>query len=88
MQVVTHRAESPFFPDRGGTIVRSTDGIVSGRWRGLQAMGTGATLDVGSAAGDLASTLTGLVIPAGATAWGQFSAVELSAGAAVAYQRT
>ena len=85
MQTVTHRADPPFFPDRGGTIIRSTDGTVSGRWRGLQAMGTGATLDAGTAASDLAGTLTGLVIPAGSTVWGQFSAIDLSAGSAVAY---
>jgi hypothetical protein len=83
---VPTRHDPPFHPEHGGTIVRSTDGVVSGRWRGLQAMGTGATLDAGTAAGDLAGTLTGLVIPAGCTVWGQFSAIELSAGAAVAYQ--
>lgn len=86
MQTVTHRADPPFHPDRGGTIIRSTDGTVSGRWRGLQAMGTGATLDAGAAASDLTGTLTGLVIPAGATIWATFNAVQLSAGAAVAYQ--
>jgi hypothetical protein len=83
---VPTRHDPPAWPDRGGVVVRSADGTVSRRWRGLQALGTGATLDAGTAAGDLAGTLTGLVIPAGCTVWGQFSAIELSSGSCLMYQ--
>jgi hypothetical protein len=48
--------------DRGGDVITGT-GTVTGRWRGLQALGTGCTLDAGTAAADLSGTLTGVVIP-------------------------
>ena len=72
--------------DFGGDVIRSTDGVVTGRWQALQAMGTGATLAAGTAAADLNGTLTALVIPAGATVEARFSAVELFAGAALLYR--
>lgn len=71
--------------ESGGTVIRSTDGTVTGRWLALQALGTGCTLDSGTAASDLSGTLTGLVIPAGCTVEARFTAVELSAGAALLY---
>jgi hypothetical protein len=71
--------------DRGGDVITGTS-TVTGRWRGLQALGTGCTLAAGTAAADLTGTLTGVVIPAGAVLHGRFGSVQLSSGAAVAYQ--
>jgi hypothetical protein len=70
--------------DRGGDAISDTN-THAGRWRGLQALGTGCTLAAGTAAADLSGTLTGLVIPAGATVHARFTAVQLSAGACLMY---
>ena len=71
--------------DRGGDVITTSSGTVAGRWRGLQAMGTGCTLAAGTAAADLTGTLTGLVVPAGVTVHARLTAVQLSSGSAVAY---
>lgn len=84
---LTHSHDPQWRHDRGGDVVRSTDGAVTGRWLALQAMGTGCTLDSGTVSADLSGTLAGLVIPAGATVEARFSAIELSAGAAVLYHQ-
>jgi hypothetical protein len=70
--------------DRGGDVITGT-GTVTGRWRGLQALGTGCTLAAGTAAADLTGTLTGVMIPAGATVNAHFTAVQLSAGSCLLY---
>jgi hypothetical protein len=70
--------------DRGGDVITGT-GTVTGRWRGLQALGTGCTLAAGTAAADLTGTLTGVVIPAGAVLHGRFGSVQLSAGSCLLY---
>ena len=71
--------------DLGGDVITGT-GTHTGHWRALQALGTGATLDTGTAATDLGGTVAGVTIPAGTTVHGRFTAVQLSSGAAVAYQ--
>ena len=71
--------------DLGGDLITGT-GTHTGHWRALQALGTGATLDTGTAATDLGGTLAGVAIPAGTTVHARFTAVQLSSGAAVAYQ--
>jgi len=71
--------------DDGGTVITDTS-THTGRWRGVQALGTGATFAAGTAAADLTGSLTGVVIPAGATLQGRFTAIQLSSGVAVAYQ--
>lgn len=81
---ISHRHDPPFTFDQGGTVFTDTS-IHAGRWRALQALGTGATLAAGSAAADTSGTLTGLVIPAGATIVARFTAVQLSAGSCLAY---
>ena len=83
---VAHAHDPQWRHDHGGDVVRSADGTVTGRWQALQAMGTGCTLDSGTASSDLRGTLTGLQIPAGATVEARFTAVQLSAGSAVLYQ--
>lgn len=83
--MITSPAASDWRFDRGGVVITSSSGTVTGRWRGLQAMGTGCTLDAGTTAADLTGTLTGLVVPAGTALHGVFTAVQLSSGAAVAY---
>lgn len=70
--------------DEGGTVISGAT-VQTGRWRGLQALGTGATLAAGTVASDLTGTLTGVVVPAGAILHARFSAIQLSAGSAVAY---
>jgi len=70
--------------DRGGDVITGTS-THAGRWRGLQALSTGCTLAAGTAAADLTGTLTGLVIPAGATIHARFTAVQLSTGACLMY---
>lgn len=81
---VSHRHDPPFTFDQGGDVITDTS-IHAGRWRALQALGTGATLAAGSAAADASGTLTGLVIPAGCTVVARFTAVQLSAGSCLAY---
>jgi hypothetical protein len=71
--------------DLGGDLITGT-GTHTGHWRALQALGTGATLDTGTAATDLGGTVAGVTIPAGAILHGRFTAIQLSSGAAVAYQ--
>lgn len=71
--------------DRGGDVITSSSGTVVGRWRGLQAMGTGCTLAAGTVAADLTGTLSGLVVPAGVTVHARLTAVQLTSGTAVAY---
>ena len=85
--------------DLGGDLITGT-GTHTGHWRALQALGTGATLDTGTAllhegswwkaicavATDLGGTVAGVAIPAGTTVHARFTAVQLSSGAAVAYQ--
>lgn len=71
--------------DQGGSVITDTS-THTGRWVALQAMGAGCTLAAGTASADLTGTLTGLVVPAGATLQGRFTAIQLSAGAAVLYQ--
>jgi hypothetical protein len=71
--------------DDGGAVITDTN-THAGRWRGVQALGTGATFAAGTAAVDLSGTLTGVTIPAGATLQGRFTAIQLSSGVAVAYQ--
>lgn len=71
--------------DSGGAVIAGTS-LHAGRWRAMQALGTGATLAAGTVAVDLGGTLTGVIIPAGAILHGRFSAIQLSAGVAVAYQ--
>ena len=70
--------------ERGGDAISDTN-THTGRWRGLQALSTGCTLAAGTAAADLTGTLTGLVIPAGATVHARFTAVQLSTGACLLY---
>ena len=69
--------------DLGGDLITGTH---TGHWRALHALGTGATLDTGTAATDLGGTVAGVAIPAGTTVHGRFTAIKLSSGAAVAYQ--
>jgi hypothetical protein len=71
--------------DLGGDLITGT-GVHTGHWRALQALGTGATLDAGTAATDLGGTLAGVAIPAGTIVHGRFTAVQLSAGSCLAYQ--
>ena len=70
--------------DEGGQVITDTS-TYTGKWKGVQALGTGATLAAGTVAADLTGSLTGVVIPAGEILHGRFSAVQLSAGSAVAY---
>jgi hypothetical protein len=67
--------------DLGGDVITGT-GTHTGHWRALQALGTGATLDTGTAATDLGGTVAGVAIPAGTTVHARFTAVQLSSGAA------
>ena len=78
-------ASSPWRFDLGGDLIAGT-GVHTGHWRALQALGTGATLDTGTAATDLGGTVAGVTIPAGAILHGRFTAIQLSSGAAAAYQ--
>ena len=78
-------ASSPWRFDLGGDVITGT-ATHAGRWRGVQALGTGATFAAGTAAADLTGSLTGVTIPAGATLQGRFTAIQLSSGVAVAYQ--
>ena len=71
--------------DDGGDVITDT-ATHAGRWRALQALGTGATFGAGTVAADLIGSLTGVVIPAGATLQGQFTAVQLSSGSVAAYR--
>ena len=50
--------------DMGGDVITGT-ATHAGRWRGVQALGTGATFAAGTAAADLTGSLTGVTIPAG-----------------------
>ena len=71
--------------DDGGAVITDT-ATHTGRWRGVQALGTGATFAAGTAAADLTGSLTGVTIPAGTIVHGRFTAVQLSAGSCLAYQ--
>jgi hypothetical protein len=78
-------ASSAWRFDLGADVITGT-GTHTGHWRALQALGTGATLDTGTAAADLGGTVAGVAIPAGTTVHARFTAVQLSAGSCLAYQ--
>ena len=78
-------ASSAWRFDLGADVITGT-AVHTGHWRALQALGTGATLDTGTAATDLGGAVAGVTIPAGAILHGRFTAIQLSSGAAVAYQ--
>jgi hypothetical protein len=71
--------------DEGGMVITDTSAY-PGKWKGVQALGAGATLAAGTVAADLTGTLAGVVIPAGEILHGRFSVVQLSGGTAVAYK--
>lgn len=56
----------------------------NGDWMAITAL-TATTFAAGTTSTTITGTLTGMVLPAGATLWGRFNGIKLTSGTIIAY---